>query len=69
MAEQAFVFMGEISNHAYQRGSQQISILYKTGKVVEVAKASDYFKRYDFLPPAVIETNKNLPKIIDDQHS
>ncbi len=37
-----FVFKGEISNQAYQRDSQQISILYKTGKVVEVAKASDY---------------------------
>jgi len=37
-----FVFKGEIANQAYQRDSQQISILYKTGKVVEVAKASDY---------------------------
>lgn len=37
-----FVFKGEISNQAYQRDSQQISILYKSGKVVEVAKASDY---------------------------
>jgi len=37
-----FVFKGKISNQAYQRDSQQISILYKTGKVVEVAKASDY---------------------------
>ena len=30
------------------------------------AQASDYFKRYDFQPPTVIETKKNLPKIIDD---
>ena len=37
-----FVFKGEISNQAYQRKSQQIRILYKTGKVVEVAKASDH---------------------------
>ena len=37
-----FVFKGEISNQAYQRKSQQINILYKTGKIVEVAKASDH---------------------------
>ena len=37
-----FVFKGEISNQAYYRKSQQINILYKTGKVVEVAKASDH---------------------------
>jgi len=37
-----FVFKGEISNQAYQRDTQQIRILNKTGKVVEVAKASDY---------------------------
>jgi hypothetical protein len=37
-----FVFKGKITNQAYQRNSQQIKVLYKTGKVVEVAKASDY---------------------------
>lgn len=37
-----FVFKGEISNQAYQRKSQQISIQLKTGKVVEVTKASDH---------------------------
>lgn len=37
-----FVFKGEISNQAYQRRSQQINILLKTGKVIEVTKASDH---------------------------
>lgn len=37
-----FVFKGEISNQAYHIKSQQINILYKSGKVVEVAKASDH---------------------------
>ena len=37
-----FVFKGEISNQAYQRKSEQINILYKTGKIIEVAKASDH---------------------------
>lgn len=37
-----FVFKGEISNQAYQKKSQQINILYKTGKIVNAAKASDH---------------------------
>jgi ubiquitin-protein ligase len=32
-------------------------------------RASDYFKRYDFKPPAVIETKKQLPKIIKGQET
>jgi ubiquitin-protein ligase len=28
--------------------------------------ASDYFKRYDFKPPEIIETKKKLPKIVDE---
>jgi HD superfamily phosphohydrolase len=37
-----FVFKGEISNQAYQRNSQQINIQLKTGKVVEIIRASDH---------------------------
>ena len=37
-----FVFTGTISNQAYQRKAQQINILLKTGKTVEVTKASDH---------------------------
>lgn len=35
-----FVFIDEISNQAYQTKAQQIKILLKTGKVVDIAKAS-----------------------------
>ena len=37
-----FVFKGEISNQAYQRKTQGINILFKTGKVSEIVKASDH---------------------------
>jgi HD superfamily phosphohydrolase len=37
-----FVFKGEISNQAYQRKTQHINILFKTGKVSEIVKASDH---------------------------
>lgn len=37
-----FVFKGEISNQAYQRKTQRINILFKTGKVSEIVKASDH---------------------------
>lgn len=36
-----FVFTGEISNQAYQHDVQQINILRKTGKIVDIVKASD----------------------------
>ena len=36
-----FVFTGEISNQAYQHNEQQINILLKTGKIVDIVKASD----------------------------
>lgn len=36
-----FVFDGEVSNHAYQKNKQQIKILFKSGKVTDVVKASD----------------------------
>ncbi|MEO6346444.1 MAG: phosphohydrolase, partial [Aquaticitalea sp.] len=36
-----FVFMGEISNQAYQHDTQQIKILHKSGKIEDIVKASD----------------------------
>jgi len=36
-----FVFQGEISNQAYTRSKQNIKILYKSGKLEDVVKASD----------------------------
>jgi len=36
-----FVFKGEITNQAYHRKKQNISILYKTGKTEDIVKASD----------------------------
>lgn len=36
-----FIFKGEISNQAYTRSKQNIKILYKSGKVDDVVKASD----------------------------
>ncbi len=36
-----FVFMGEISNQAYQHDAQQINILHKSGKIEDIVKASD----------------------------
>ena len=38
-----FVFIDEISNQAYQSKKQNIMILQKTGKVVDITKASDQF--------------------------
>jgi HD superfamily phosphohydrolase len=38
-----FVFSDEISNLAYQSKRQKIKILQKSGKVVDIAKASDQF--------------------------
>jgi len=36
-----FVFTGEISNQAYQLDAQQINILYKSGRIKDIVKASD----------------------------
>lgn len=38
-----FVFIDKISNQAYQSKKQNIKILQKSGKVVDLAKASDQF--------------------------
>jgi len=40
---QYFVFSGQISNQAYQLKTQSINILYKSGKIEDIAKASDQF--------------------------
>jgi len=37
-----FVFKGEVSNQAYQLKNQKINILFKTGKVTDIVKASDH---------------------------
>ena len=36
-----FVFMGDISNQAYQLNSQNINVLLKNGKIQDIVKASD----------------------------
>jgi len=36
-----FVFMGDISNQAYQLKNQHINILHKSGKIEDIVKASD----------------------------
>lgn len=36
-----FVFIGKISNQAYQHDAQQINVLLKSGKIVDIVKASD----------------------------
>lgn len=38
-----FVFTGQISNQAYMLKTQNINILYKSGKIEDIAKASDQF--------------------------
>lgn len=38
-----FVFEGEVSNQAYQKNTQKINILYKSGKVEDIFKATDQF--------------------------
>jgi len=36
-----FVFKGKISNQAYQLDKENINILYKSGDIVDIVKASD----------------------------
>ena len=42
-AEEAdyFVFTGQVSNQAYELKSQNVNILYKSGKIKDIVKASD----------------------------
>ena len=37
-----FVFKGEVTNQAYQLNNQNINILFKTGKVIDIVDASDH---------------------------
>jgi len=37
-----FVFKGDVTNQAYQLNNQNINILFKTGKVLDIADASDH---------------------------
>jgi len=37
-----FVFKGDVSNQAYQLNNQNINILFKTGKVLDIVDASDH---------------------------
>ena len=37
-----FVFKGEVTNQAYQLNNQNINILFKTGKVIDIVEASDH---------------------------
>ena len=38
-----FVFEGEISNQAYQKNTQKINVLYKSGRVGDITNATDQF--------------------------
>ncbi|MGI0107266.1 HD domain-containing protein [Salinimicrobium sp. WS361] len=38
-----FVFSGDISNLAYKREDEKIHVLFKSGKITDVIKASDHF--------------------------
>lgn len=38
-----FVFSGDISNLAYKKEDEKIHILYKSGKITDIVKASDHF--------------------------
>lgn len=40
---QYFVFSGDISNLAYKRADEKIHILFKSGKITDIIKASDHF--------------------------
>lgn len=46
-----FVFTGEISNQAYQLNHHKINILQKSGKIVDIVKASDQLNVKAFTKP------------------
>lgn len=48
-----FVFDGEISNLAYEKSGENINILYKNGKIKDVAKASDQLNLEALSEPVV----------------
>ncbi|WP_029036820.1 HD domain-containing protein [Salinimicrobium xinjiangense] len=50
---QYFVFSGDISNLAYKREDEKIHILFKSGKVTDVIKASDHFNLKALSKPVI----------------
>ncbi|WP_172915962.1 HD domain-containing protein [Capnocytophaga canimorsus] len=61
---QYFVFSGEISNIAYNEKKQNIYILTKTGKILDVAKASDQLN-LEALSERVVKNYLCYPKDLD----
>ena len=46
-----FVFDGKITNQAYQNNKEHIKILYKSGKIKDIVKASDQLSSKAFSKP------------------
>ncbi|MFJ1430953.1 HD domain-containing protein [Capnocytophaga canimorsus] len=61
---QYFVFSGEVSNIAYNEKRQNIYILTKTGKILDVAKASDQLN-LEALSERVVKNYLCYPKDLD----
>ncbi|MFJ1377651.1 HD domain-containing protein [Capnocytophaga canimorsus] len=61
---QYFVFSGEVSNIAYNEKKQNIYILTKTGKILDVAKASDQLN-LEALSERVVKNYLCYPKDLD----
>lgn len=61
---QYFVFSGEVSNIAYNEKRQNIYILTKTGKILDVAKASDQLN-LEALSERVVKNYLCYPKELD----
>ncbi|AWL77935.1 phosphohydrolase [Capnocytophaga canimorsus] len=61
---QYFVFSGEVSNIAYNEKKQNIYILTKTGKILDVAKASDQLN-LEALSERVVKNYLCYPKELD----
>ncbi|MFJ1350520.1 HD domain-containing protein [Capnocytophaga canimorsus] len=61
---QYFVFSGEVSNIAYNEKRQNIYVLTKTGKILDVAKASDQLN-LEALSERVVKNYLCYPKDLD----
>lgn len=48
-----FVFSGDISNLAYKREDEKIHILFKSGKITDIIKASDHFNLKALSKPVI----------------
>ena len=59
-----FVFNGTISNQAYNANKQNINILYKTNKIVDIVKATDQFNLQALSKP-VTKHFICYPKLLD----